>query len=272
MGIIAIVSWLIIIGTCYISYRAFQSVNFFARMEFEIDKIRINKDYKRFVTSGFVHVNWQHLIFNMIALFFFSFRLEEYAGPIIFTIIYFASLIGGNLLAYIIHKDHGSFSSVGASGAVNGLIFASIAVFPGMSIFFLPAWLFGLIYVLYSVYGIRSNKDNIGHEAHLGGALIGMMIAILFRPSSVIDNPLPIALILLPTITFIIIIIKKPGLLLVDNMFFKRNYNYTQDDHYNMQKKSTQKEVDRILEKIHSKGMRSLSKHEREILEDFSKK
>jgi len=88
--------------------------------------------------------------------------------------------VGGNLLALVIHRKNPSYSSVGASGAINGVIFASIAVFPGMKIFFMPGWVFGLIFILYSLYGIRSQKQNIGHESHLGGALAGMLVAILF--------------------------------------------------------------------------------------------
>ncbi|MBC7902891.1 MAG: rhomboid family intramembrane serine protease [Gemmatimonadaceae bacterium] len=266
------VSLLIIIINCVVSWRGFRETDFFARYEFEVEKIMIYKDYKRLVTSLFLHVNWQHLIFNMISLLLFSFALEGFMGSLKFIALFFLSGVGGNLLALLIHRTDGSYSSVGASGAINGIIFASIAVFPQMAIFFIPGWLFGLIFIVYSIYGIRSKKDNIGHEAHLGGALAGMLIATVFYPSIILSNPLPVLLIGLPVIAFIIIIVKNPSLLMVDSFWFKKQQNYTVDDRYNVQKKTSQQEVDRILEKIHRKGMQSLSRKEKEVLKEYSRR
>jgi len=212
------------------------------------------------------------MFFNMIALFFFSFGLENFLGPVKFVLLYFLSELCGNLLALFIHRNNPGYSSVGASGAINGIIFASIVVFPYLHIFFLPGWLFGLIFILYSVYGIRSQKDNIGHESHLGGALSGMLLAICFDPSVLSHNLFAIVLLLVPTLAFMIIIVKKPHLLAVDSLWFKNQYNYTVDDRYNLQKKNTQQEVDRILDKISKRGLNSLSRKEREVLEDYSRK
>lgn len=266
------ISLIIIAVTFGVSYAAFKSSNLFAKLEFEVEKILLHKDYKRLVTSAFVHVNWMHLIFNLVSLFFFSFGLEATLGPIAFVIIYFASVVGGNLFALLIHKNNSSYSVVGASGAINGIIFASIAVDPYMNILFLPGWLFALIYVGFSIYGIRSQQSNIGHESHLGGAVIGMLVAILFYPTALTKNWLPILLVLIPCLVFIFIILRKPHWLLVQNTWHNQNYNYTVDDRYNSKNKNTQQEVDRILEKIHRKGMNSLSRKEKEILEEFSKK
>jgi membrane associated rhomboid family serine protease len=272
MGISGIVSLIIIAITSFISYKGFKSSNFYASLEFEVEKILLYRDYKRLVTSGFIHVNWQHLLFNMISLFFFSFQLESYFGPVKFILLYFASEIGGNLLALLIHRKNPAYASVGSSGAINGLIFASIAVFPGLQIFFLPGWVFGLIFILYSIYGVRSRKDNIGHESHLGGALIGMLVAIAFQPAALTQNTIPIVLMFLPTIAFMIIIITKPQLLFVDNYWYTHKYNYTVDDRYNAKKRNSEQEVDRILDKINQRGINSLSKRERESLEEYSRK
>ena len=272
MGISGVVSLIIIAATCFISYKGFKSSNFFASLEFEVEKILLYRDYKRLVTSGFIHVNWQHLIFNMVTLFFFSFGLEASLGSIRFLILYFASEVGGNLVALLVHRKNPGYSSVGSSGAINGILFASIVLFPGLQIFFLPGWLFGLIFILFSIYGIRSRRDNIGHESHLGGALTGMVIAILFHPASLTENTIPIILMFLPTIAFMMIIITKPSLLLVDNHWFTHKYNYTVDDRYNAQKRNSEQEVDRILDKINQQGINSLSRKERESLEEYSKK
>jgi membrane associated rhomboid family serine protease len=277
MGPSSIITLLIILNTAIFSYRGFKDEAFFARYSFEVDRVLVNKEYLRLITSGFLHVNWTHLIFNMLSLYFFSSSLESYLGPLVFLLIYFASLIGGNLFSLFIHRNHGDYSAVGASGAVCGVIFASIALFPGFGIGFfglpaIPGWLYSILFVLFSIYGIRSRSDNIGHDAHLGGALIGMLIAILTIPAAVTYNYIPILCIFVPSIIFIYIIIKKPAFLLVDNYFFKHHYNYTLEDRYNLNKKTQQAEIDRILEKIHKRGINSLTKKEKGILNEYSKK
>lgn len=279
MTITEIVSLLIIAANVYISYRGFKDSVFYNRYVFEVEKVTVFKQYDRLVTSGFLHVNWMHLIFNMISLYLFSSSLAGQLGVFAYLLIYFGSLIAGNLFSLLLHKKDGDYSSVGASGAVSGIIFASIALFPGFNIGLLflpisfPAWIFGLIFILYSIYGIRSRSNNIGHEAHLGAAVAGMLIAILLEPSILTYNYFPILIILIPCIVFIYIIIKMPHYLFVDNLFYKKhNRFYTIEDLYNAEKIDVQKKVDQILEKIHQKGMQSLTKKEKEILDDFSKK
>jgi hypothetical protein len=213
----------------------------------------------------------------MVALYFFSSTLEAYIGVAEFLLIYVAGLLGGNALSMVVHKHDSAYSSVGASGAVFSIIFSSIALFPGMKIglfllpFSFPAWLFGLAYVLFSIYGIRSRADNIGHDAHLGGALTGMLLSILLHPSALRDNWATILVIAVPAIAFIFIIIKKPEVLLIDNVFYKKSRHLTQEDRYNLQKRNKQEELDRVLEKIHAKGMNALSEKEKRLLKEFSK-
>lgn len=267
-----LITLLIIAVNFYISYRGFSNHAFYDKYAFGVDKVLLQKDYKVLITSGFLHVSWMHLLFNMISLYFFSEGLESYLGPFKYLLIYFVSLIGGNLFSLFVHRHHSDYKSVGASGAVNGLIFASIALFPGLSIFFIPAWLYGLIYVLYSIYGIRSRADNIGHEAHLAGALIGMITAILMAPDALSRNYVAILLILIPSIVFIYIIVRKPSLLMVNNQFFRSHEKYTIDHRYNLAKQNRQKELDRILEKIHHKGMKSLTRKEKDFLQSQGSK
>lgn len=278
MDDIGIVGLAIIVANFIFSYQGFKDFTFLDKYKFEVDKILIEKDYKRLITSGFLHVNWMHLIFNMISLYAFSGLLEFKVGSLFFALIYFVSLIAGNVFALFIHKNHGDYSAVGASGAVSGIIFASIALFPGLGIGFfilpisIPSWLFGILYVGYSIYGIKSQRDNIGHEAHLGGALIGMLVAILLYPNAISENYLPILLVLVPTIIFIYFIVKSPEVLLIDNFFFKRKKkNYSVEHKYNEQKVNKEKELNKILDKINKKGIDSLTKKEKEKLEKFSK-
>ncbi len=274
----SILGLILIIANIAISYRGFTNQAFFDGYKFEVDSILVKKDYKRLITSGFLHVGWAHLIFNMLSLYLFSGHIEDSLGGLNFLIIYFAGLIGGDLLSLYIHRNHGNYSAVGASGAVSGIIFASIALFPGMGIGFfglpvsIPAWLYGVLYIAFSIYGIRSDKDNIGHDAHLGGALMGMAVALLIEPSAIGENYLTILLIAIPTLIFIYLIITRPHILLVDNFYFKTHKNHYSIDHrYNETRKSRQQEIDAILDKISRKGMGSLSKKEKEKLEEYSK-
>ena len=275
METLGLISILIIVINAFVSYKGFKDHSFFDRFAFGVDKVLLKKDYKVLITSGFLHVNWIHLILNMISLFFFSSGLEGYLGAFKYLLIYFASMIGGNLFSLLVHKNHSDFTSVGASGAVSGIIFASIALFPGMSVGFffipMPGWLYGLIFVLFSIYGIRSRKDNIGHESHLAGALVGLIIAVILQPDSLQINTLTILLIFIPTVIFILAILFKPSTLMIDNQFFKKHEFHTIDDRYNLAKKEKQQEIDRILEKIHRKGMGSLSRKEKDFLNRNSK-
>lgn len=271
-------SFLLIIANFIVSWKGFNDRNFYERYEFSIEKILIYKQYHRLITSGFLHVNWMHLIFNMIAVYFFSASVEFFFGPLQFLLIYFISMIGGDLLSLFIHRYDNGYSSVGASGAVAGVIFAAIAVFPGMRMglflipIAIPAWIFGLAYVLYSIYGVRSRRDNVGHESHLAGALIGMLLGIAMFPASLKENYFAILVIAIPSIVFIYIILTRPHILLIDNNYFKKHKRYYSiDQKYNAEKIDKEKEVDRILEKIGRKGMKSLTQKERQILENHSK-
>lgn len=270
------VSTILILLNLVVSYRGFKDRLFFDRYSFTIDAVSIQKDYKRLVTSGFLHVSWSHLLFNMFSLYIFSSSLESFIGPVNYLLIYASGLIGGNLLSLFIHRYSGDYSSVGASGAIFAIMFSAIAIFPGMDIglFLLPSipgWLFGLIYVLVSIYGIRSRTNNIGHDAHLGGGLAGMLVAVLLYPSIIVQNTFALLVVAIPAIAFILFIIYKPQALLIDNYFFRKHHYLTMEDKYNLSRQSKQQDLDRLLEKIHKKGISSLSKKEREMLEEYSK-
>ncbi len=211
----------------------------------------------------------------MVCLYFFSGSLESSIGSLNFLVIYVAGLVGGNLLSLFIHRYHSSYSSAGASGAIFAIIFSTIAIFPGIDIglFLLPAipgWLFGLGYVIVSIYGIRSRSDNIGHDAHLGGGLTGMLVAMALYPTIITQNPFTVFIIAVPAVAFILFIIYKPQALLIDNLFYK-NQNLTLEDRYNVTRRNRQQHLDHLLEKIHKRGINSLSKKEKEQLQDYSK-
>lgn len=269
--------FILIVINVIVSYQGFNNQTFFDAYKFEVDAILKRKDYKRIITSGFLHVNWQHLVFNMFSLYVFSDSVELVLGGGMFLLIYFISLVGGDLLSLFVHKHHGDYSSVGASSAVSGIIFAAIALQPsmgvGMFFIYIPGWLYGILFVAVSIYGIKSQKDNIGHEAHLGGALLGMLAAIACEPEVLRYNYTAILLITVPAIFFIYLIVTRPHILLVDNLFVKNNLPYyTIDQKYNAQKKLEAATIDAILDKINRHGINSLSKKEKDLLDNYSKR
>ncbi len=272
---IGLIGLMILITNVLVSYLGFKDRNFFQKFAFEIDPILIGKDFKRLVTSGFLHVGWTHLLFNMVTFYFFSYRLEGLLGMANFLMIYFASLLGGNLLSLFIHRNHGDYSAVGASGAVCGLIFATIALYPGMDIglifipVYIPSWLFGLLFVLLSVYGIKAQRDNIGHEAHLGGGLVGMLVAIALYPQMLSLNTVPILAVLIPASTFLFVLAYRPELLYIPVFQKKRGFQ-TVEDRYHSTKKSREVELNELLEKIQKSGIDSLTRQERERLRELS--
>jgi membrane associated rhomboid family serine protease len=272
-----IVVLLLIIANVWVSYKGLASHAFLDEYSFKVDEILIHKQYYRLITSGFLHVSWVHLIFNMGALYCFSQGIEDYLGATRFALIYFGSLVGGDLFSLFIHRQHADYSSVGASGAIAGVMYAAIVIFPGMEIKFfgldvgIPAWFFAPLYVLISIYGMRSQTDNIGHDAHLAGGITGLLMACAFSPQSLLYNYLPVVLTLIPTLIFIYLIITRPGFLLVSNLFHQNTRFYNIDVRYNYEKRNREKELDVLLDKINRKGMGGLSAKEKERLEELSK-
>ncbi len=129
--------------------------------------------------------------------------------------IYFVSLVVGNLLTLILHKNEPYYSAVGASGAVTGILYAAILLQPGMSLYMffipipIPAYLFGIGYLLYSIYWMKQRTDNIGHTAHFGGAIGGYAMALFFAPQLIQQNLLMVILLAIPIV--ILFVMHKTG-------------------------------------------------------------
>lgn len=269
-------SLLLIIVTILVSYQGFKSSPFFNKYAFEVDGVLVRKEYVRLISSGFLHANWLHLIFNMASLYAFSAGVEKILGIRNFVILYFCSLVFGSLLSLYIHRNHGDYRSIGASGAVSGVIFASILFFPDLEISLLlmdvgiPGWLFGILYLMITMYGVKSQTGTIGHDAHLGGAIGGMVTACVIRPDIIQAHPLLLAALLLPTIGFLIMIAYRPYILYTDS-----NSGYAKINHeayeLSRQYQNSEDRLNYLLEKVNEKGLESLSKREKHQLEELSK-
>lgn len=259
------------------TYRGLRSPEFFSRYCLDVPLIHVTKDYKRIITAGFLHVSWMHFIFNAIALYSFGSLFEQIAGEVAFITVYASSLIISHLLSLIVHKDKAYYTAAGASGAISGIVFACIVLFPTMkmSLLFIPihipAWIFGIMYMLYCMFGMRSQRDNIGHDAHLSGGVAGILTVAAFYPSLVLNNSLITFALVAPSAVFFYLAVTKTTFLLADKPFATGTRFRTIDDKYHDTKQMKEEELDALLEKISSHGINSLSKKEKARLEELSK-
>lgn len=178
--------WGIIIVNILVSYKGFKDYSFFRKNEFHIGSILNGEKYRMF-TSAFLHADLMHLAFNMITFYFFAPWVIGILGNWSFLLIYFGSLFLGNFLTLYLHKNDYNYRAVGASGAVTGVIYSAILFNPDAKLYLffalpIPAYLFGIGYLLYSIYGMKAKNDNIGHTAHFGGAIGGYIITLCLVP------------------------------------------------------------------------------------------
>lgn len=215
---------IIIAATSIISYVAFTNFEMFEKYKFNVGAILRNKEYFRLFSAGFLHADFMHLILNMYVLYMFSPAIFQAFGDLGFILIYFGSILLGNLFSLYLYKNQSWYSAIGASGGVSGVIFAGVALYPNLieiGIIFLPSdwaipgYLFGLLYFSYSVYMMLNPKsgDNIGHAAHLGGAFFGLIYAIVIRPDAAIENILFLGIMSLPLLymAYMVFIKKRIG-------------------------------------------------------------
>lgn len=199
---------LIIAITAIISFIAFNNKEIFEKYKFNVGAIMHRKEYVRILSAGFLHADIMHLLFNMMTLYFFGPVILEGFGNIGFLIIYFGSILLGNIFSLFIYQKQPWYSAIGASGGVSGILFAAIAMMPNIGIYFffipipIPGFIFGLLYFSYSVYMMLNPKqwDNLGHAAHLGGAFFGLVYAVIIQPQSAIEHSMFIGIMSLPLI------------------------------------------------------------------------
>lgn len=273
------------------SIYAFSDRSVFDRFKFNVGAVLQGNEWHRLFTSGFLHGSPTHLIVNMLSLYFCGPALEGIfsmfalnGGPLPYILLYFGSLLGGDLLSLFIHRHQSSFSAVGASGAISGLIFAVALLQPDATVylFFMlpcPIWLFAIAFVGYSLFGMRNNMGGIDHSAHLGGALLGLLITAAFFPSVAIANWVFLLILLIPPAVVLVAIALNPTAvgdpLELLKKFFQGKGVAKEPNHkpkgleINM-RASRQEEIDRLLDKVAQKGPASLSPEERRRLDELS--
>ena len=210
---ISIFTLIIIALTAICSFKGFKERSFFESYKFNVGGVKRGEKL-RMLVSGFLHVDLQHLLFNMITLYFFADHVIYSVGPFYFFLIYFGSLIFGNMLSYYFHKNESYYSAVGASGAVTGILYAAILLYPGMELYLyfipipIPSYIVGVGYMLYSIYGMKSRIGNIGHDAHFGGAIGWYVLTLLIAPQ-VLETHLWMVIILAIPILILFMMHKK---------------------------------------------------------------
>ena len=173
------------------SIQGFKDYSFFEQYKFNIAALQRGEKI-RMLSSGFLHVDWQHFFFNMVSLYFFADIVISQLGSLNFYVVYLLSLTAGNLLSFYFHKNEPYYSAVGASGAVTGIVYSAILLRPDMHMFIyfipipIPSYVVGVGYLLFSIYGMKTKLGNIGHDAHFGGA-VGGYIMTLFLASWIFE-------------------------------------------------------------------------------------
>jgi membrane associated rhomboid family serine protease len=188
---------IILVVTIAVSIACFYNAELFHRLKFNAWLIRERKQNYRFLSYGLVHAGWMHLAINMFVLYSFGNHVEAAfkmifgpaKGLLNYGMLYVGGIIFATLLDFGKQKNNPYYDAVGASGAVAAVLFSSIILMPTSSLFVfpipfpVPAWLFGILYIAYSVWMGKKGNDNIGHNAHLLGAVYGILFTIVMKPA-----------------------------------------------------------------------------------------
>ena len=182
----------IVAVTVLVSWRAFNDRALLERLILWPPAVERRKQYDRLLGYGFVHADWMHLIFNMITLWSFGTAVErvfsEWITPVGYVLFYLSAIVVSILPTYITHRNDANYRSLGASGGVSAVLFAFILFDPWSTLIIfpipvpIPAFLFAILYVGYSIWMDRRGRDTVNHSAHLWGAAYGLLFTVLLEP------------------------------------------------------------------------------------------
>ena len=185
----------ICILTGIVTHLALINPELMRRLLFKPKEILRKKQYDRLFSSALIHADWMHAGFNLFALYSFGSAIELLYGWQTLLAVYVLAILGGSLLSLYLHRFH-DYAALGASGGVSGVIFATIFLVPGTGVgliflpIFIPGNVFALLYLIGSFWGLRKGVGNIGHDAHFGGAIAGLVFAFVVRPDLCLSDPI----------------------------------------------------------------------------------
>ena len=274
------VTMCVLVFTAVMTFLAFSRPRLKERLMFDALQILRCKQYERMLTAGLIHADVMHFLFNAYSFCSFAGIIEAIYGPKVLLLIYVGSVLGGSVLSLIIHRHH-EYRALGASGGVCGLIFASVFLLPGNAVKLfmvpipVPAYAYAILFLIYSFVSHRRGRSNIGHDAHLGGAVAGLLVAVVLYPQLVFAAPWMLAIVTALAVVILLAMIYDPAQLLEHHLKLtdtrksdKRAVEYEDNQRRNQDKA----EIDRLLDKVAKKGAKSLSGSEQRRLKELSRK
>lgn len=272
--------------TAAVTHRAFQDGLLFERLLFRPDNILRKREVYRMFTSALLHVDWFHFLFNFVGLYSFGELLENVYGGAMLLGIYLASVFGGSLLSLFLHRRE-NYTAVGASAGVCGVIYASIFLLPGgrINLFFIPIGIPDSVYavgfLILSMVAVRRGDSRVGHDAHIGGAVTGLLTATLLAPATALARPVLWLAVFSVSVAIGVILTRSAGGLLwpkigplgkrhfLGEPEYKPSIRYQRYDE-NAVRRAEEDEMNRLLEQISARGLESLNKRERQRLKELA--
>lgn len=272
---------LVCLATAVITYLGFRDPELHERLLFRPERILAGKEWHRIFSSALLHADWAHLGFNLFSLYSFGAALETFWGATVFLSIYVGSIAGGSLLSLFLNR-HRDYAALGASGGVCGVIFATIFLVPGTGVgmfmvpISIPGPIYAVLYLIGTFVALRRGVGNIGHDAHFGGALGGLLIALALAPRLCLASPMLFGGALVLSAGCLFVLARDPfGISCTITSFGRRqekaNVRYQRYDE-NRERRSREAEIDRVLDKISASGIESLTARERALLEVASER
>lgn len=267
---------IIVVITGIVTLLAFNQPALRERLLFRPRAILADGEWHRLFSSALIHADWMHVIFNLMALHSFGRSVELRYGPWVLLFLYCMSVLGGSLLSLILHRNH-EYAALGASGGVCGVMFASIFLVPGtqVALFLIPipidGPIFALLYLVGTFIALRKGGGNIGHDAHFGGAAVGLLLTLLIDPRQPLASPKMFFGALAFCLVCLVVLSRD-----LFGQFTLRSspppppagrFGHLEE---NRARREAQEEIDRILEKISGRGMEALTAEERRRLDEFA--
>lgn len=249
-----------------------------------VDKILENNQYYRLWSALWIHNHWTHLLLNVLMLLCLGYATEGPLDTPSFLFVFLVSAVGGNALALYVSRDDqsGQPHAVGAAGGISGVLMASLTLSPSLTLnisslaFSLPLWPLAVAFLAVSVFALRPHRGTTNHNAHLGGAILGLLFSPIVAPESLQTTLWLAAVLLLPTVVLFYALVKAPDVIptgsfaLADQPRAIRNWRSVSQDEHNLV--SLEDELDTLLDRITQNGYHNLSDQERERLHVISTK